>query len=285
LTTVAQLLRQTEQRLAGVGIDDARLEAELLWMTALELDRANLFAHLRTRPEEPALGRAEALLTRRLRREPAAYLMGKREFYGLDFFVAPGVLVPRPETETVVEEALRLLRQRPSAQGSPALADVGTGSGVLAVSLAVHLPKAVVYGADISERALEVAALNAQRHGVAERVRLVLGDLLSAVHHPVDLVVANLPYVMSAEIPFLDPEIRLHEPLEALDGGPDGLEVIARLLRTAGPHLKPGAALVLELDPRQVGRATHLANDVFPGAFVAVAPDLSGRPRALTIRT
>ncbi len=285
MTTVAQLLRQTEQRLAGVGIDDARTEAELLWMTALELDRTNLFAHLRTQPEEPALGRAEALLTRRLRREPAAYLMGKREFYGLDFFVAPGVLVPRPETETLVEEALRLLRPRPSERGAPTVADVGTGSGVLAVSLAVQLPQAIVYGTDISERALEVAALNAQRHGVADRVRLVLGDLLSAVRQPVDLVVANPPYVMSAEIPVLDPEVRLHEPLEALDGGRDGLEVIARLLKTAGPHLKPGAALVLELDPRQVERATQLTNAAFPGASVAVAPDLSGRPRALTIHT
>jgi release factor glutamine methyltransferase len=285
VTTVGQLLRKAEVKLAAAGIVDARLEAELVWMSVLDLDRTHLFAQLRLTVQESAMLQAERLMDRRLRREPAAYIMGHREFYGLDFIVAPGVLVPRPETETLVEEAMLLLGQRHWQDEPPTVADVGTGSGVIAVTLAVHLPQVVVYGMDISSRALEVAALNSQRHGVADRVCWLQGELLAPLDQPVDLVVANLPYVMTLEIQTLEPEVRLYEPLEALDGGRDGLEVIGRLLRTAGSHLKRGAALALELDTRQVERATQLAGHAFPGAVITGVPDLTGRPRVLTIRT
>jgi release factor glutamine methyltransferase len=284
MRTVGQLLAETERRLSAAGIDDARLEAELVWMTALDLDRTHLFASLRSPVQHMALRQAEGLVARRMRHEPAAYIMGHREFYGLDFLVAPGVLVPRPDTETVVDEALRLLGRRSPDSGPPVIADVGTGSGAIAVSLAVRLPSAVVYGTDISDRALELASSNAQRHGVAGRVRLLKGDLLSPVDQPLDLVAANMPYVMSSEIPTLEPEIRLHEPREALDGGGDGLEVIGRLLATARPHLKSNAALVLELDPRQVQRATQLARAAFPVATITTAKDFTHRPRVLTVQ-
>ena len=285
MRTVGRLLRETEKRLAVAGIGDAWLEAELVWMTALCLDRAHLFASLRSPVEGPAMQQAEELVSRRLRREPAAYLMGSREFFGLDFLMAPGVLIPRPETETLVEEALRLVRLHSLQAGAPVIADVGTGSGAIAVSLAVHLPRAVIYATDISREALELAERNVQRHGIADRVCLLRGDLLAPVDRPLDLVVANLPYVMSHEVPMLEPEVRLYESREALDGGADGLDLVARLLASASLHLKPGAALVLELDPRQAGQAIRLARAAFPNAAVDTVPDLTRRPRVLTVCT
>ncbi len=292
MTTVRRLLSETQERLALSGVDDARLEAELLWMTALNTDRAILYAQLQETPEPAVRQTASALLERRLRREPAAYLMGRREFYGLAFHVEPGVFIPRPETETLVEEALRL-----APQGPVTVADVGTGSGAIAISVAVSRPEATVYATDISHTALETAALNAREHGVGERVRLLRGDLLSPLRATVDLVLANLPYVMSSEIPTLEPEIRLFEPLEALDGGDDGLDLVARLLApiesglapigpglaTAPPYLNPGGSLLLELDPRQMERAARLALRAFPQATTRVVPDLAGRPRVLVV--
>ena len=283
MSALAQLVTLTERRLVSAGIGDARLEAELVWMMALDLDRTHLFAELASHPGQPVLERAEELVARRLRHEPAAYLRGRREFFGLEFRVGPGVLIPRPETELVVELALRILAERHGGVGQAVVADVGTGTGAIAVSLAVHAPQAQVDATDISERALEIAALNIEHHGVGDRVRLLRGDLLTPVDRPVDLVVANLPYVMSSEIPTLEPEVRLFEPHEALDGGPDGLSVIARLLEAAGPHLHPHASLVMELDPRQMTRAASLAQAAFPNATVSASPDLTGRPRVLSI--
>ena len=284
MTAVQQLLRQAERQLVGAGIGDARLEAELVWMTALEVDRTHLFSQLGHHPGESTVSLARGLLTRRLRHEPAAYLMGHKEFYGLDFLMAPGVLIPRPETEGVVEEAIWILHHSLRAQERPTIADVGTGSGVIAVSLAACLPQAMVYATDTSQPALELAALNAERHGVADRIHFLEGDLLGPLPGPVDLVAANLPYVRSDEIPYLDPEIRLYEPYGALDGGEDGLEVIGRLLESAPAHLNPGGSLVLELDPRQMERATKLAHAAFPSATARQVTDLSGRPRVLSLQ-
>ena len=285
MTTVRRLLHETEERLARSGVDDARLEAELLWMTALRTDRTVLYAQLLETPKPTAQRTAAALLKRRLRREPAAYLMGRREFYGLSFHVAPGVFIPRPETETLVEEALRL-----APEGPVIVADVGTGSGAIAISVAVSHPEATVYATDISTHALEVAARNAQEHGVGERVHPLQGDLLSPLRTTVDLVLANLPYVASSEIPTLEPEIRLYEPREALDGGDDGLDTVARLLAplgagldTAPPHLNPGGSLLLELDPRQMERAARLALRAFPQATTRSVLDLAGRRSVLVV--
>ncbi len=282
MNSIDQLLRQTEQQLVKAGIGDARLEAEMIWMTALGLDRTHLYATLQFSVPASALEEADALIRRRLHHEPTAYLMGYREFYSLRFQVAPGVLIPRPETETLVEEALRLLSLHPG-KATPAVADVGTGSGVIAVSIAAHIPNAIVYALDISSRALEVAALNARRHGVEARVRFSTSNLLEALKEPVDLIAANLPYVMSTEIPTLQPEITLHEPREALDGGNDGLDLIRRLLENASAHLKPHGSLVLEMDPRQIETASTSAKIALPNSAIHSKPDLSGRPRILVV--
>ncbi len=283
MTTVSMLLRDTTERLARAGIGDARLEADLLWMTALDTDRTHLYAKLQDTPDQNAMNAAADLLERRLRHEPVAYLMGHREFFALQFYVAPGVLIPRPETELVVEEALRLLHERLTGRENVSVADIGTGSGAIAVSVAVNCAQATVYASDISAPALEIAALNAREHGVSDRVRFITGDLLSPIPGPVDLILANLPYVMSSEVPTLEPELRLYEPLEAFDGGADGLVLIGKLLADAPRYLNKGGAVVLEMDPRQIDRAKELALEAFPGATVRILLDLAGRPRVLVV--
>ena len=279
--TLAHLVQRTARRFESAGIGDARLEADLIWTTALGIDRAGLYAAFRDTPSEEEMRRAEALCTRRLNREPVAYLMGTREFYGLPITVGPGVLIPRPETETVVEETLRLVE----GEAPPVLADVGCGSGAIAVALAVARPDAVVYALDVAPRALELTALNAANHGVTERVRVIESDLLAALPRPVHVIAANLPYVMSEEIPLLEPEVSRFEPREALDGGADGLMLIRRLLMEAGEHLLPGGALVLEMDPRQIAAASDAAGAHFSGASIRTAQDLAGRERVLVVET
>jgi release factor glutamine methyltransferase len=274
------LLRRTARRLATAGIADADLEADLIWMTALELDRPGLYAALRDEPSPAVQDAAAALEARRLNHEPAAYLMGVREFYGLTLAVAPGVLVPRQDTEALVEEALRLAGRMPA---SLHIADVGCGSGAIGLALAAHLPGAVVHALDITPRALELTALNAERTGVTERVRVLESDLLAALPEPVHLMTANLPYVCSWEIPTLEPEVRLFEPREALDGGDDGLDLYRRLLAQAPAMLLPGGALLAELDPRQMAVATALAREAFPAATVRTVNDLAGRKRVVVV--
>lgn len=283
MNTLGTLLRKTERRLAKAGIGDARIEADLVWMTALDVGRTELFSRLPDAATEAESSAAEALIERRLRHEPAAYIMGKREFFGLNLTIAPGVLIPRPDTETLVEEALRIAPSLPA--GGLRIADVGCGSGAIGIALAANLPHAHVFATDIAPRALEIASGNAERHGLAGRMTFHLGDLLDPVPGPVHLITANLPYVASHEIPTLDPEIRIYEPREALDGGDDGLDVIRRLLNSAAGQLVAGGAMLLEMDPRQIEEATAHARERFDGAIARAVPDLTGRDRVLVVQT
>ena len=281
MPALSTLLRKTARRLEAAGVGDARLEADLIWMTALGTDRAALYSAFPDAPPPEALRRAEALIRRRLNREPTAYLMGEREFYGLRVAVGPGVLIPRPETEAVVDETLRLVEGVPA----PALADVGCGSGAVAVALAVARPDAVVHALDVAPRALELTARNAAAHGASERVRVAESDLLAALPGRVNAVAANLPYVASAEIPLLEPEVSRYEPREALDGGEDGLDLVRRLLAEAGERLLPGGALILEIDPRQSAAAQAAARGCFPAARIRVERDLAARERVMVVET
>ena len=275
-------LAHVRRRLQESGVEEAPLEADVLVRHVLSLDRAGLLA----RPDAPLshaqAATLEALLARRLRREPLAYVLGRWEFHGLDFRVTPDVMVPRPETETLVDEALAWARSRPAPV---TIADVGTGSGCIAVALAVRLPDARLVAADVSPAALAVAEDNARRHGVAERVRLLSGDLLQPLPGPVDLVVANLPYIPSGRIDGLQPEVRDYEPRQALDGGPDGTDLLRPLLRQAGAYLRPGGALMLEIDEEQGATMSEEARRAFPAAAVRVLPDLSGRDRVVVVQT
>jgi release factor glutamine methyltransferase len=306
-TTIAQVLADATAQLRDAS-ETPRLDAELLLAHALGWGRARVLAERAARLT-PAQQRAfRALVARRAAREPVAYLTGHREFFGLEFIVTPEVLVPRPETELLVERALALAgrwtkdkgRRLPFPHGAvpPAqtadirrsslavrrltIVDVGTGSGCIAVALAAHLPDAAVYAVDIAPAALAVAARNAARHGVAERVRLLQGDLLAPLPEPVDLLVSNPPYTVLSEIA---EGVRRYEPRPALDGGPDGLAVYRRLLAAAPAALRPGGAALLEIGATQAAAVVTLARAAFPQAAVQVYKDLAGLDRVVEIVT
>jgi release factor glutamine methyltransferase len=284
-TTVRQLLAAATTLLRTVS-STPRLDAELLLAHVLDWSRAHLLAEQSYIPGADHIAVFQQLTQRRAHGEPVAYLVGYRSFYGLDLLVDRRVLVPRPETELLVELALGLIRERPAAttHTAPAyyIADVGTGSGAIAVALAVHLPGVHIYATDISEVALEVARANVECHGVGEQVTLLHGDLLTPMPRKVDLIISNPPYTILAEI---DADVREHEPHLALDGGPDGLAVYRRLLAEAPAWLVPGGSMLMEIGATQATAVSALAHTMFPLSQVTVHRDLAGHNRILAVRT
>lgn len=263
---------------------EASVEAELLLRHVTGLDRAGVYANPHVELSAAQSAALRALTARRLRREPLPYILGEWPFCGLSFRVSPAVMIPRPETETLVDEALAWRRRRRELDPRPvAIADVGAGSGCIAVSLAARLPGDRLLALDVSPAALAVARENAERLGVAGRVSLVQSDLLSALSEPVDLIVANLPYIPDAEVSSLQPEVRLHEPPVALGGGPDGLSLIRRLLAQAQSLLSPDGAVMLEINPPQAAVLPDEARSMFPAAHVRVVRDLAGLDRVVLI--
>jgi release factor glutamine methyltransferase len=277
---VKEALGQAASQLREHGVESPRLDAELLLAHVLDLNRAALFTWPDRRLTPKELTRFRDLVVRRAAREPLAYIVGHREFFGLDFRVDPRVLIPRPETELLVEHVLRLAERMDSAIR---IADVGAGSGAIAVSMAVRLPGATLYALDDSAGALALTAENARRHGVAARVHCLEGDLLEPLPEPVDLITANLPYVATEEWQHLIPEIREYEPRAALDGGPDGLNLIRRLLAMAPARLEPGGMVLLEIGASQGEAVTGLARAHFPRADIAVVQDYAGLDRLVIV--
>jgi release factor glutamine methyltransferase len=278
--TRAQALRELRQTLAEAGFETAPLDARLLVLSALGIAPTDLI----TRPDEPLTpDQTDTLQTyarRRLAHEPVARIIGEREFWGLPFNLSPETLVPRPDTETVVETALGLLADR---QASLILADFGTGSGCILTALLHELPRAKGLGIDRSLGALRTARRNAERNGVGERCLFALSDWGSALAGPLDLIVSNPPYIASPVIPGLDREVREHDPLLALDGGPDGLEAYRVILRESLPLLRPGGLLVLEIGYDQAEALTTLASS-HALEVLTIAHDLSGRPRCVALK-
>jgi release factor glutamine methyltransferase len=224
-----------------------------------------------------------AIIQRRISHEPAAYITGHKEFYGLELQVARPVLIPRPETELLVEKAIELATTvftRPCI-----IADVGTGCGAIAVTLATNLFQAKIYATDISGAALEIARSNCHRHGVSERVTLLQGDLLDPLPEPVHLIIANLPYVRNSELVKLSPEISRFEPLLAVSGGANGLEMMERLVSQAEGNLLPGGAVLLEIGHDQGQVACELARKHLPESKISVTTDLGGLDRVVSILT
>jgi len=270
--------------LESSGVESPRLDAECLLASLLGRDRLHLYAAAEERMPPPVFELYQALLGRRQAREPLAYLTRTKEFWSLSFAVTPAVLIPRPETETLVERALARLNELQA----PVIADIGTGSGAIAVAVAKALPHGRLYATEISSRALDVARENAARHEVLERITFVHGDLvepllcLGLAHH-CDLMVSNPPYVATRELAGLPAEVR-YEPLEALDGGSDGLDVHRRLINGASTLLRPGGWLALEMAPGQGPSLSRLLQE--QGAFgdIEVTPDLSGRERVIVAR-
>ena len=272
-------LAQAATVLENAGLEESRLDAELLLTHALGITRAQLHAHPQSQLSSAELANYRQLIARRTRREPVAYIVGHKEFYGLDLFVDNKVLIPRPETELLVERAIEISGRR------TVIADIGTGSGAIAISLAVHLPQVLVYATDTSPKALEVAARNCRRHCVEDRVHLLQGHLLGPLPEPVDLIAANLPYVSEAELSQLSPEISRYEPREALNGGPDGLDHIRRLLAQAGGHLRPWGAILLEIGADQGAAGIALARRHFPAERVEIVRDYAGLDRVIMVGT
>jgi release factor glutamine methyltransferase len=279
-TSVAALLRDATTELEAAGIDTARLEAELLLAHACGWTRAMLWARLRDPVPATARDAFDEALLRRRRREPFQYIIARQELWSLDFVVTPDVLIPRPETEVLIEVTLAALRARGPAEQPLTLCDVGTGSGCIAIALARELPAATVWAIDASLAALRVARLNAARFGVADRIRFIGSDLLTAVPRVrVDALVANPPYVRSADLADAQPELAW-EPRAALDGGPSGLDTIERLVRAAATQVRPGGLLAVEIGAEQGPAVRELA--VAAGwNNVTVVPDYGGRPRVL----
>ncbi|MDP9471870.1 MAG: peptide chain release factor N(5)-glutamine methyltransferase [Chloroflexota bacterium] len=279
--SIAEALGAASARLAAAGRETPRLDAEVLLRHVLGLDRAGLFVRLREPLPVMAWATYEDLVTRRLAGEPVAYLTGVREFMGLDFAVRPGVLVPRPETELLVEWALGWLGQRPAGT----VLDIGTGSGAIAVGVATHLPPSWdgrIIAADVSAAALMVAEANGVRHSVRNQVCFVLGDLATWCGGPVDLLLANLPYLRPDQVAG-NLDLR-PEPVLALVGGEDGLDLIRRLIDDAPRFLAPDGALGLEIDPSQADVVAGLVATTLPDAAVEILPDLAGLARHVVAR-
>lgn len=265
------------------GVDAPRLNAELLLGRALRLARVQLYVQFDRPLTEAELAEFKALVQRRAGREPLAYILGEREFYSLPFLVTPATLIPRPETEELVERGLAYLKEKAVTQSR--LLDVATGSGCLLIALLKNLPEARGVGFDISPAALEVAHRNAETLGVAERSEWQLHDLHQAwpdwARGPFDLITANLPYVAEAEWQGLEPEVRDHEPKTALVPGPSGREAFAALLPQIPSRLAPEGIALLEIGMDQGPELLEMAGKICTELRAQVHLDLSGRPRIL----
>ncbi len=286
MTTIKALLEQGTTTLTRAGVETARLDTYVLLEHVLGVERATLYAYLeRTVTAEQELTFL-GLLQRRRQHEPVAYLLGHREFYGLDFLVDARVLIPRPETELLVEAALHIIRERLAAGTVPVVADIATGSGAIPITIAVEEPRLpVLYASDISEDALAVARSNCHKHGVERRVQVVQGDLLEPLPSHVDILTANLPYVGSAELAALTADVVDYEPHVALFSGPHGLDLLARLFTEVqrSAKLSIGSVLLLEIGYAQREPLIGLLRTALPEAQFVFKKDYAGWDRLLQV--
>jgi len=279
--SVRDALYRAVRVLADSGSDSPRLDAEVLLAHVLGTSRTDLYVRwAEPLAEEPAQ-RFAALVRRRAAHEPVAYLIGHREFYDLDLYVDHRVLIPRPETEHLLEDALAWARGQ--KVWPLRVVDVGTGSGALAVALARHLENAHVWAVDLSAAALEVAEINVRRYGLQDRITLVQGNLLASFTGPFDIITANLPYVPQEDWPSLAPDVAAYEPRSALDGGKGGLEVILRLLEQTPERLAYPGLLLLEIDHRQMDTVLSVARILLPDTRASVVRDYAGLARVIRI--
>lgn len=284
--TVMRLLEWTTQFFRERGSDSPRLDAEILLAHARKCERIALYTAFGECPDESERTVFRDLVRRRGAGAPVAYLVGYREFYSLRLRVDENVLIPRPETEHVVIEALDAVKSRPVVGRPTRVADVGTGSGAIAIAIAKHLPGAEVVATDVSGEAVQVAERNRDDHGLSDRIRLVRCDLLEGVEagERFDVICSNPPYVSESEYAELGHEIREHEPRGALVAGPTGTEVIGRLLAIAPERLEPGGTLIVELSPMIAAKCLELAGGQPGLAESRLVKDLDGQQRLLVAR-
>ena len=277
----AAAIAAASARLARAGVASARLDAELLMAAAARASRAAVVSGA-MQIDAVDLGRFEQMVSRRAAREPLAYIVGQREFFSLEITVGPGVLVPRPETETVVEAALDFLRGRPAAT----VLDLGTGSGAIAIAIAKNAPTARIVALDISKVSLEIAADNARRHRCMDRITFVQGDCFAALDQsrsPFDLIVSNPPYVAGAELATLEPEVRDFEPRIALEGGRDGLEFYRKIADGLALWLVCGGEVILEVGAGQADAVETMMHAAGCDTSVRMC-DLAGVERVVRAR-
>lgn len=273
-----QALAHASRTLAESHVEDASLEGEILLRHVLGMNRAQLYTDLDRDLGTKQQKTLNQLLKRRQHGEPSAYITGHREFYGLDFRVDRNVLIPRPETELLVELAIKLAQEHPILK----IADIGTGCGAITISLAINLPQATVYAIDISVAALEMARYNCARYGVADGVVLLQGDLLEPLDETVDMIVANLPYVREADIP--QRGSLSYEPALALNGGKDGLEKIKIICWQAAKKLNKDGFLLIETGEGQAEKVVNILCKAFPAPSIEVHKDLASIERVVSLR-
>lgn len=281
-TPVGRALVAATQRLEEAGSDTASLDAQVILAHILGKERGWLFAHYdQALTEEEAENFAE-LVARRAAAEPVAYLVGHREFYGLEIAVDPRVLIPRPETELMVDAVLDHIDSRANQQVR--MVDVGTGSGAVAVAVAANCPSVHIYAVDLSPAALEVAKENVKQHDARRQITLLQGDLLEPLPEAVDIIAANLPYITSDEYLNLMADVRDYEPRLALEAGPEGLDLIERLLDQAPGHLYPGGVIFLEIGSNQGAAVLELVERLLPQAkHIGLRQDYHGYDRLVVI--
>ena len=277
---VKETLNVASEELMKIGSLDARLEAEVLLRHVLKIDRATMFRDLDEDVSIEDSGNIASLVKRRTQREPLAYITGAKEFYGLPFVVSEDVLIPRQETELLVDTAIGQAKSLDKSEIS--IVDVGTGSGAIAVSLALNIPTSSVIAVDISESALTIADDNRRAHGLYSRVKLRRGSLLEPIVERIDILVSNPPYIRSDKLTSLQEEV-LQEPMVALDGGHDGLELIKKLLFQAVDKMSNPSVILFEIDSDQAPEAVKLSQQFFPSAITTVLKDLSNNERAVLL--
>ncbi len=284
--TIAETITRASGRLAAAGISTARLDAEVLLAYVIKKDRAWLIIHGNDNLDSSGQKLFEDTISRRSRREPLQYITGKQEFWGLEFLVTPDVLIPRPETELIVETAIRAVKE---AGSRSTIADLCTGSGCIAVSLAKETREARIFATDASEQALAIARENARRHGVSGRIRFLEGDLFGPleeldVRGGVDIITANPPYIPSGELAALQPEVRDYEPGIALTAGPEGIEIQREIITASVDFLNKRGVLIMEMGIHQAAALRSAAEDTGSYAVIEIYKDLAGIDRVIVAR-
>lgn len=277
--TVRRILDWTTAHLTKHGSDSPRLDAEVLLAFARKCERIRLYTNYEDEVSEQERGLMRELVQRRAKSEPVAYLVGNREFFGLDFYVDSNVLVPRPDTETLVMELVDAAQQL----SAPAILDLCTGSGCIAIAAAANCTKASFLATDISERALEIAQKNAVTNALSEKIQFLLSDCFANIAEGTvfDIIVSNPPYIPDAEIETLDADVKQHEPRLALAGGADGLDFYRKIIDEAPQYLKDGGILILEFSPEQETSLKALFEASGKYEHVRVKADLAGRARVI----
>lgn len=282
--TVREALQQGSELLSRMGVESARLDAELLLSKVLLARREEIYLNLNMPLRSDAKNLYHSMLQRRAKREPIAYITGQREFWSLDFFVTPDVLVPRPETELLIEIASGLMESPEVSDSKLRILDLGTGSGAIAVSLAKESDHVEVWATDLSHGALKVAEANAARHVVRQKIHFLQGDLFEPVKEledSFDLIVSNPPYVRQSEMKDLPPDVRDWEPKLALDGGSDGLDLYRRIIGQGHAYLRDGGFMLLEIGASMGNEVSQLFGKIGSYAQIALYPDHAGRNRVV----